>query len=558
MSVRRFVAAGCGLALALPLVSPAAASPRTAGPPVVEAATAWLRANQQADGGFELAKFVGFETSDVILATAQSSQDGPAWDAAAARAAVTAMTSSEGNDPLDAIDDLIDGEVDPTSVAAGARAAKVAALVAEPLGLDPHDFDPAGDSSAPVDLFARMDLHRITGGSYAFGAQFNGALYVAIARAGADLPVPNGLVEQILAAQRADGSWDYTGTRDQGDGEDIDTTATALVALRSAGRTASDPAVKAAVRWLAGRQQANGSWPAFGVDDPNATAVAAIALSDLHLDLGTPAWITAAGATAPATYASPWSWLASQQTDDGRIASPNDTYGVNTLATSQALQALTRQWFLADEHAALTSRLSRALGSPAAAPSDRAADDAADGLGPNPSVMARRGDAAWTVLLSADGRGAAATDLYVQALGRPIDGSGLAYWSQVLLGTSRPEVLARLTGSTEFYRTAGGTDAAFVAAVYRSVLGRGPEAGGTAYWVARLGAGMPSLQVARSLTASPEYRRQQVRAAYRRVLDRAPDGGGEAYWTAKLASTRVEVLLASLAASRELYDQLPG
>ena len=62
--------------------------------------------------------------------------------------------------------------------------------------------------------------------------------------------------------------------------------------------------------------------------------------------------------------------------------------------------------------------------------------------------------------------------------------------------------------------------------------------------------------VARSLTASSEYRRKQVTAAYQRVLDRAPTTGERDHWTAKLASTRVEVLLAALASSPERYASL--
>ena len=556
MSVRRLVAAGCGLALLAPLAAPAAAAPRASTATVVEGANGWLKSNQQADGGFELATFVGFETSDVILATAQARQSGPAWDAAAARSAVTGLVSSGGKTPLDAIDDLIDGEAEPGSVAAGARAAKVAAIVAQPLGISAGDFDPSNDNALPVDLFARMDLHRQAGGAYDFGAQFNGVLYVAIARAGAGLDVATGLVNQILAAQRADGSWDYTGTPTGGDGEDIDTTALTLVALRSSGRTLADPAVKKAVAWLAARQQANGAWQAFGADDPNATSVATVALSDLHVDLGSSAWLTAAGVAAPASYSSPWVWLTTQQNAEGRILSPNDSYGINTLPTSQTVQALTRQWYLSREHGALTSKLSRTLGSPAATPSDRAADDAARALGSNPSIQSARSAAAWSVLNSADGRGAAAADLYLRAMGRTIDPSGLAYWSGVLVGTSRPEVLARLTGSAEFYRTAGGNDADFVDAVYQSVFGRDADVQGKTYWLARLQAGMPSLQVARSLTASPEYRRQQIDAAYQRVLGRPVDLDGRIFWTAKLANTRIEVLLANLGSSRELYDKL--
>lgn len=557
MSGRRSLVAGLGLALVAPLVGQGAGSAAPAVDPVVSRATDFLHATQQADGGFELAGFPGFETPDATLALAASLQAGPAWDAAAARVAIQAAESDSGNDPLDALDDLIDNESDPSSDAAGARAAKITALVAEPLGIAPTDFDPSADSSAAVDLVARMDQHRLPDGSYDFGAQFNGALYAAIALAGAGRPVPTGLVSQILTGQRTDGSWDYTGTT-TGDGEDIDTTALALVALRSAGRTVAHPAVVAGVRFLAARQQASGAWQSFGADDPNSTSSVVLALSDLHIDLGTAAWRTTYGSPAPGAYVPPTAWLRGQQAPDGHIASPNDSFGLNTFPTSQSMQALSRHWFLAAEHEHLTRRLARALGSPAGSPSVAAAQVAADALGANASVKASRLAAARAVLASPFGRQAAAADLFQQAFGRTLDPSGRAYWSEKLRTISRTEMLARLTGSSEFYRRAGGTTASFVDAVYRSVLGRAPEPGGRAYWVARIDAGMPVDRVARSLVASSEYRRRQVDAAYQRVVGRTPAAADRAYWTAKLATTRIEVLLAALGSSLELYEQTPA
>jgi hypothetical protein len=37
-------------------------------------------------------------------------------------------------------------------------------------------------------------------------------------------------------------------------------------------------------------------------------------------------------------------WVRSQQQPDGHIASPDDSFGVNTFATSQSIQALRRGW----------------------------------------------------------------------------------------------------------------------------------------------------------------------------------------------------------------------
>ena len=286
---RRCVAVGVGLSLAAPLLAPAPGGALSFADPVGSAVD-WLETQQQDDGSFEVAQFPGFETSDAIAAIAAASQTGPRWDDAQALAAVEALVSTQTRTPLDEIDRLVDadGAADPSTDAAGARAAKVIVLVAGPLGLDPTDVDPADDSPAAVDLGARMDLHRQGDGSYDFGAQFNGTLYSALALQVRGEVVPQGLIDQIIAAQRADGSWDYTGTPAGGPGEDVDTTALALLAL-SAG-LAPTPAlspdapagpkasIQAGVNFLASRQQASGAWQAFGADDPNSTALATIAI----------------------------------------------------------------------------------------------------------------------------------------------------------------------------------------------------------------------------------------------------------------------------------------
>ena len=215
---RRCVAVGVGLSLAAPLLAPAPGGALSFADPVGSAVD-WLETQQQDDGSFEVAQFPGFETSDAIAAIAAASQTGPRWDDAQALAAVEALVSTQTRTPLDEIDRLVDadGAADPSTDAAGARAAKVIVLVAGPLGLDPTDVDPADDSPAAVDLGARMDLHRQGDGSYDFGAQFNGLLYTAIALGNVG-SVPAAVVDQIEAAQRPDGSWDYTGTTTADDG----------------------------------------------------------------------------------------------------------------------------------------------------------------------------------------------------------------------------------------------------------------------------------------------------------------------------------------------------
>lgn len=544
MSIRRFVAAGVALSIAAPLLGLGTADAATATDPVVTNAKAWLLTQQQADGGFEVALTPGFETPDATLALATSFQTGPEWDRAGALAAVQAADNGSGKDPLDYLDDLVDGEADPTSNAAAARAAKIIVLVADPLGIDPADFDPSNDSATAVDLVSRVTSHQAGDGSYDLGALFNGVLYTALALETQGITPPAGLVDQIVAGQRADGSWDYSGTPNaEFGGNDVDTTALTLLALHAAGKTAADQSLAKAIAWLDSVQQANGAWQAFGNDDPNSTSTAAIALSALHIDVTTGAW------------KDPYPALRAMAASDGHIASPNDEWAVNTFATSQSIQALSRQVFLADERGGLLAGWASTIASPAAAPDDTAAVDLlSDTLGFNPSIKSARLAATTAAVTGQKGREAAAADLFQQAFKRTIDPSGRAYWSTKLTTISRPEMLSRLTGSSEFYRKAGGTIPTFVDAVYQSVLGRPADPSGRDYWIRRLQAGRSVEGVARSLVASSEYRRTQVRTAFQRILDRQPTAGERDYWTTKIATTRIEVLIATLGASAEFYD----
>ena len=72
--------------IAVPLapVSPAGAAP----PPELDAAVAWLADQQEADGGFEMADFPGFETPDAVFALANAGQTGTTWSTTDALAAV--------------------------------------------------------------------------------------------------------------------------------------------------------------------------------------------------------------------------------------------------------------------------------------------------------------------------------------------------------------------------------------------------------------------------------------------------------------------------------------
>lgn len=303
-------------------------------------AVAWLASQQQPDGGFELAGFPGFETPDAVLAIAESAQVSDTWDATRALNAVTRITRN-ANNALHNLDDLVD------SGTSGGQAAKLIVLAVTPLGLNPHDFDPDNDSVAPVDLVSVMDAAKLPDGSYGAGT-FNATLYAPIASKLLGRTAPADTLAYIAGAQQANGNWNYTGTA-SGTGVDVDTTALALVALAAGGRTGTDPVVTGGLAALAAAQFTTGGWgDDYGAGpevNTNSTALAAIGIKAAGADPGTRTWRdTAAPSRAAQAYVSPETTLISKQKTDGHFTSPFDSYGLNTSATSQAVQGLLLNW----------------------------------------------------------------------------------------------------------------------------------------------------------------------------------------------------------------------
>lgn len=322
---------------------PAGGAPSAADRPTVDAAAAWLRSQQQADGGFEVAGFAGFETPDAVLALAEAAQTGSTWDADAARAAVAAVTTG-GKSPLDALDAFASSGLDV------GQAAKLIVLTAVPLGLDPAAFDPAGDGS-PVDLVAVVRSGAQPDGTYGSAAAFTQTLYAALALRLVDGSVPAATVDAVRSRQQANGGWNFSGDP-SGSDVDPDTTSLAVQALIAGGAgvadpVAGDPAVEAALGLLADEQRADGSWASpFDDGNPNSTAMAMLAIAAAGFDPDSAAWRNrVAPVSTGSPYASPSAYLRSVQAPDGHLASPNDSFPpVNTFATAQGIQGLSRGW----------------------------------------------------------------------------------------------------------------------------------------------------------------------------------------------------------------------
>ena len=253
-----------------------------------------------------------------MFAIAAAAQSGGSWDAAAARAAVLGTSTPAGVTPLDALDALVTGGVSP------GRAGKVIVLDTNPLGLDPAAFDPSGDGV--TDLTVSLGT---PGVDHKFGislAALNDIAYAVRAWAIVDGDVPSATVDVFRNTQKSDGSWAFNGDATGTDGG-VDTTGSVVLAMLSAGVDVADGDVAPALDYLEAQQQGNGSWTDGYSENPNSTAVAMLALD--------------AGGRTDAL-ADGDAYLLDQQQSDGHIAGPYDGYGLNTFATTQAIEALTR------------------------------------------------------------------------------------------------------------------------------------------------------------------------------------------------------------------------
>ena len=279
------------------------------------AAIEWLATQQQPDGGFEVAMFPGFETPEAVLALAAQAQTGPSWSGRQALLGAQRVATPAGLTGLDYLDDY--AEATGPSAITGGIAAKLITLVTAPLCLSATSFDPQADGA--VDLAALVKSAARPNGAYGADGVLSDTLYAVLALVAMGEPVPPSTIAYIHAAQEADGGWNFTGSpADQGF-DDVDTTALAIQALVAAGGRDSEPVTKGAA-YLAGIQSPDSSWGG----DPNSTAVAMLALR-------------AAGVKAAKDGRS---FLLASQGNDGRVASPNDSFGVNTYATTQAVRGL--------------------------------------------------------------------------------------------------------------------------------------------------------------------------------------------------------------------------
>ncbi|HWB09164.1 MAG TPA: TIGR03118 family protein [Pirellulales bacterium] len=150
------------------------------------------------------------------------------------------------------------------------------------------------------------------------------------------------------------------------------------------------------------------------------------------------------------------------------------------------------------------------------------------------------------------------TPAYRNYLGRVPDAAGLAYWVDQMQnhGLTDEQLEAGFISSPEFFAHAGGTNKAFVDALYQDLLGRPADASGETYWVDQLVAGLSRTAVAYNFATGRERESQRITDDYMHYLGRQPDAQGLNYWVAQLAGGETnEQVITGFVASDEYFNK---
>jgi hypothetical protein len=214
-------------------------------------AVAWLRAQQNADGGFGSPGSTAGATADTLLAAAATGDNAINWS----QGENTPYTYLEANaESITGIGDM--GKVTLALIASSANPRN--------LGV--------------VDLINKLEGSLGDDGQYGDSSMINDQAYAMLALSSAQRPVPASAVDYMLGKQIADGTWSWNADTAAGTG-DNNTAAFAVIALIAAGVPPDHAQIQKTLEHLQGQQNADGGFPymnpsAYGTDsDANSTAV---------------------------------------------------------------------------------------------------------------------------------------------------------------------------------------------------------------------------------------------------------------------------------------------
>lgn len=145
---------------------------------------------------------------------------------------------------------------------------------------------------------------------------------------------------------------------------------------------------------------------------------------------------------------------------------------------------------------------------------------------------------------------------YNKFLGREADASGLQYWiGQMRQGLTDEQLEAGFIGAPEYYQFTGNTNVLWIRAMYQNLLGRQPDQGGENFWLSRLGQGASRASIALGFAASPEREAIGVRDLYARYLGRLASDTEVAYWVSQFTTgVTNEQIVTGFAGSIEYFQ----
>ncbi|MDH3302513.1 MAG: DUF4214 domain-containing protein [Acidimicrobiia bacterium] len=143
---------------------------------------------------------------------------------------------------------------------------------------------------------------------------------------------------------------------------------------------------------------------------------------------------------------------------------------------------------------------------------------------------------------------------YQSILGRGADARGSAYWAGHLQRNDVLDLRVLLLSSDEYRRRNGGTDAGWIAALYRDILGRSPEAAGLNYWSRQAARGVPRPLIVAGFYLGRESLGRRTTAYYQLALQRNPTAAERSAGASLIAREGERALYARLWASDEAFE----
>ncbi len=165
-----------------------------------------------------------------------------------------------------------------------------------------------------------------------------------------------------------------------------------------------------------------------------------------------------------------------------------------------------------------------------------------------------RTDMAFGLASTSEWIGKIIDDLYTKTLGRPADAGGKAYWvGRIQAGMTVADVAGQFYASNEYFSSFGkGTVPTWIDDLYAKLLGRPADAGGRSFWTQQTGV-RGRVAVATEFFQSSESRMKRVDDLYKTLLGRSADAGGKAFWADQILQRGDIALAAFLAGSQEYF-----